>query len=218
MIRNRLRSEFGRIFHLTALVAGVALVAGACQEADSREDTTAEATPARSLAPGTQLVFEVGEDLSTSSHRAGDSFSLRLAEEVTGSGDLVLPTGTPARGVVTAARPSEGPEDEGVLAVRIESVRIDGRDRALNGQVVSAETRGDTRDSGARSAGKVATGAAAGAILGQILGGDTRSTVGGAAVGAAAGLGVALTTRDGHAQLPEGSSVVVRLDDPLVVN
>lgn len=231
-----MHSRYGRIFPLALLVVGASLGLNACTDAESMEDVegeelveseareargsaaATEAAPLRALEAGSRLVFEVTDPVSTQTHDAGDVVRLRLAQEVTGSGGLALPSGTPARGVVTASEPSDGADDEAVLAIRIESVRVDGRDRALNGEVVAAEIDTEARDSRTRSAAKVATGAAAGAIIGQVLGRDTRSTVGGAAVGAAAGLGVALSTRGGHAVLPEGSLVTVRLDDALVVN
>lgn len=240
MYGNKMLSPQGSFFRLVAVLAVTGFSMGACADLESRDDEESEAlaeeatdrtgearatddaraTEAvlRAIPADARLVFEVRETLSTSSHEVGDVFALRLTEDVNGSGGLVLPAGTPARGVVTAAETSEGPEDEAVLGVRIESIRIDGRDRALNGRVESAEVEAAARDSGARSVAKVATGAAAGAILGQILGRDTRSTVSGAAVGAAAGLGVALTTRDGQATLHEGTLVTVRLEDALVVN
>jgi uncharacterized membrane protein len=83
------------------------------------------------------------------------------------------------------------------------------------GTVTGAEIDTSTRDTGAETAAKIAIGAAAGAIIGQIIGKNTESTLAGAGVGAVAGTVVALTTRDGHATMPSGSTIVVRLDQPL---
>ncbi len=173
--------------------------------------------PVRALTAGTRLTFEMTQTISTSSHSAGDTFELRLLDEVRGSGGLVLPVGTRARGVIMESQPSRDAEQEAVLAVRIQSVELNGGFRDIPGTVESASTRASAGDSGTRTAAKVATGAAAGAVLGQVLGRDTRSTVTGAAAGAAAGVGVALTTRTGHATLEDGARVTVRLDRDLVV-
>jgi hypothetical protein len=173
--------------------------------------------PIRAFPSGTRLTFEMIRSVSTSSHSAGDTFELRLVEEVRGSGGAFLPSGTRARGVVMEAQPSRDVSQEAVLAVRIQSVDVNGTLRDLPGTVESASIRTSAGDSGTRSAAKVATGAAAGAVLGQVLGRDTRSTVTGAAAGAAAGVGVALTTREGHATLEEGARVTVRLDRDLVL-
>lgn len=242
--RNDWTALRGKYFqHVIVLAAAGALLVGCGEENGAEEDGVASAAPAATqergaadaggtarsqgtaAAPavvgvpsGATLVFEVAEDVSTSQHRTGDTFALRLSEPVQGTGGFVLPAGTEARGVVTAAAESSGPEDEAVLAIRVQSVELNGRTRALQGQVTHADVKSGTRDSGTRTAAKVATGAAAGAVIGQILGGNTRSTVQGAAAGTAAGVGVALTTRDGHATLPQGSLVTVRLDDTLVVD
>jgi hypothetical protein len=216
--------------------AALALALAGCGgEAESREDVEGEAVaeemggevgesprataaePVRALPAGTSLTFEVLEEVSTSSHRAGDTFALRLVQPVEGSGGLRLESGTRAQGIVTNVQRSGSPDEEAVLGVRIESVQVNGRSRALNGSVTRADVEAGAGDSRTRSAAKVATGAAAGAVIGQILGRDTRSTVTGAAAGAVAGLGVALTTRGGDAVLPEGARVTVRLDDTLAV-
>lgn len=170
----------------------------------------------RAIPAGTVLTFEVREDVSTSSHEAGDGFALVLLNAVNGSAGAALFAGTEARGEVTNVHTSTGPDDESLLGVRVATVEAGGSQTALHGSVQSADVEASTRDSGARTGATVAIGTAAGAILGQILGGDTRSTVTGAAVGTAVGIGVALTTRGGHATLTQGSRIVVRLDRDLV--
>jgi hypothetical protein len=172
--------------------------------------------PVRAIEAGTLLTFEVRENVSTSSHDAGDSFSLVLVDAVAGPGQALLPAGSSARGLVTESHSSSGPDDQSLLALRVVSVEAGGSQKEVLGQTQSADIESSTRDSGTRTAATIATGAAAGAIIGQVLGRDTRSTVTGAAVGTAVGVGVALTTRGGHAQLPEGSRIVVRLSQDLI--
>ncbi len=174
--------------------------------------------PVAAIPAGTRLVFEVMEDVSTATHEAGARFSLRLVDDVRGAYGAMIPAGASARGVVTQSARSSGADSEALLAVRIASVQVNGGYEDIRGTVEATDIEASTRDSGQRTAAKVATGAAAGAVIGQILGRDTRSTVTGAAVGAAAGVGIALTTRDGHAVLPRGSRVEVRLDQSVVVN
>ncbi len=176
------------------------------------------AAAAPSIPTGATLVFEVMEDVSTATHETGDTFRLRLVDPVSGRDGGSLAAGIEARGLVTEAHRSTDSSEEAVLGLQITSVQANGARHPIAGEVQSAELRQGTRDSGERTAAKIATGAAAGAVIGQILGRDTRSTVIGAAVGAAAGTGIALTTRDGHATLPRGSRVTVRLTEPLVLN
>jgi hypothetical protein len=226
----------GRKAATLALLAAFGLAA--CGDAESREDLEGQPLsedraeevrpgdawngspdPGVAMIPaGTSLIFEVAETVSTADHDEGDTFTLRLVSDVTGTNGAYLSEGTEAHGVVALAHESTGPEDEAALVVSVESVDVDGTPVELDAVVESATTDTATRDSGARTAAKVATGAAAGAVIGQILGGDTRSTIQGAIAGGVAGAGVAITTRDGHAVLPEGSRVVVRLEEPLPLN
>ncbi|MEX2466944.1 MAG: hypothetical protein WD995_08535, partial [Gemmatimonadota bacterium] len=209
-------------------VALVTTLAACGTDAESSEDRDSQRVPeAGSSAPavsevvssipaGTVLTFEVREDISTSSHAAGDGFSLVLVEGVSGTGGASLSAGAVAMGVVTEAHKSSGPDDDALLAVRINSVEAGGSQQAIGGDVQATEIDSSNRDSGTRTAAKIATGTAAGAIIGQILGGNTRSTVQGAAAGTVVGVVVALSTRGGDATLPAGSRIVVRLDRALV--
>jgi len=208
-------------------VAVVTTLAACGSDAESSEDRNSQpvievaspraAAPAAvaSIPAGTVLVFEVRENVSTSSHTAGDRFSLVLVDGVSGSGGASLRPGAVAMGVVTDAHKSSGPDDDALLAVRISSVEAGGSQQDIGGVVQSTEIDSSHRDSGTRTAVKIATGTAAGAIVGQILGGNTRSTVTGAAAGTVAGVVVALTTKGGDATLPAGSRIVVRLDRAL---
>jgi hypothetical protein len=219
-------------------IAFVTALAACGGDAESREDLDSQAladsaaaatsrsapaaapraapAPVRAIQAGTTLTFEVREAVSTSSHDTGDTFSLVLVDAVTGPAGASLSAGAPARGVVTGSHSSTGPNDESILGIRVGSVEAAGSQRPISGEAQSADVVSSTRDSGTRTAATIATGAAAGAIIGQILGRDTRSTVSGAAVGTAVGVGVALTTRGGHAELPVGSRIVVRLSQDLV--
>jgi len=227
---------------MNRIAMGIALVTvvAACGSAESSEDldsqayadsveasasrtastsgtrAAAPAQPVRAIAAGTLLTFEVRENVSTSSHDAGATFSLVLVDAVTGPAGAVLPAGASARGVVTDSHASTGPDDQSVLGLKVSTVEAGGSQKAITGETQSADIQASTRDSGTRTAATIATGAAAGAIVGQILGRDTRATVTGAAVGAAVGVGVALTNRGGHAELPVGSRIVVRLSQDLV--
>ncbi len=156
--------------------------------------------------------------LSTESHRAGDVFHAAVLEEVLApDGMILIPEGATVQGRVTESRESAGSDDEAVLEIQLESLILDGISYPLAASVTATELHTEARDSGSRTAAKIATGTAAGAMVGRILGGSRRSTVTGAAAGAAAGTAVALATQDGHAVLQEGSILVVRLDEGVVL-
>lgn len=190
--------------------------AQAARSATVERAPRAPTPPVRAIPAGTLLTFEVRENVSTSSHDVGDSFSLVLVDGATGPAGAVLSAGAAARGLVTASHSSSGPEDPSILGLQVASVEADGSQKPVVGEAQSADIETSTQDSGTRTAATIATGTAAGAIIGQILGRDTRSTVTGAAVGTAVGVGVALTTRGGQAELPVGSRIVVRLSQNLI--
>jgi hypothetical protein len=156
--------------------------------------------------------------LSTRESHAGDRFRAHLEDDVLGAdGMVLLPRDAVVRGRVLESRESDGSERPAFLTLEVESVVVEGVSHGLRGTVEEVEMEAATRDDGGETAAKVGVGAAAGAILGKILGGDSKDALKGAAVGAAAGAAVALATRDGHATIPEGARLVVRLDEPLVL-
>jgi len=186
-----------------------------------------QATEPETLAPevepvaipaGARIVGVLEHSISTRSHEAGDRFEARVVEEVLAADGMVLvPEGARLVGRVVEAEASRDSDRDAVLVLAFESLVMNGQTFPMNSTVVEVEMAADAGDSGTRSAAKVATGAAAGAVIGQILGRDTRSTVRGAAAGAVAGAGVAVTTRDGHAQIQEGARLVVQVDQPVIL-
>lgn len=167
---------------------------------------------------GTRMTFRLDESLSTKSTRTGDTFETTLTHDVVSpQGDLLIPMGARARGLVVEAQESQGSDELAVLALRLESVTVDGESHPLKATIVEADASNETRDSGGETAAKVAVGTAAGALLGRIIGRDTKGALIGAGAGAVAGTVFAVSTQDGHAEMHEGSMVTVVLDEPLVV-
>ncbi|MEX2531708.1 MAG: hypothetical protein WD960_13150 [Gemmatimonadota bacterium] len=170
------------------------------------------------LPAGSELTALVESTISTRTHEVGDTFMVRITHEVrSADGALLVPEGARMEGRVLEATASSSADEEAVLLVAFDHLLLNGDRLPVEASLVEAELEAEAGDSGTRSVAKVATGAAAGAVIGQILGRDTRSTVTGAAAGAAAGAGVALTTRDGHAVIREGSTMVIRLESPVVI-
>jgi hypothetical protein len=85
------------------------------------------------LAPGTVVVIEVMESISTATHRRGDKFALRLAQPLLLDGAIAIPAGTPGEGeVIDAHKPGmAGKPGELVLAAR--RLDLPGGPAALRG-------------------------------------------------------------------------------------
>jgi hypothetical protein len=211
-----------------ALIAAVGF--GACSEAESRDapetdapastqaeaETEAAVAARRTVPEGTSLTFRIDETISTETHAAGDRFTATLHSNINDvEGTQVISEGTPSQWLVSESTTTDG---QALLAVQLESIRVNGAWVPLAATVSEASIDSDQAATGGETAAKIGVGTAAGALIGQILGGDTRSTLTGAGVGAAVGAVVALTTRGGSATLPAGSAVVVQLSEPLVIS
>jgi len=177
--------------------------------AQSGEETSEqEAEGRRTIPPGTSLVFSVDVRVSTATHARGDMFSATLRHGVAGvGGGEVIPEGVPSQWIVTEAA-TEG--NETVLAIRLESIRVNGTWTPIVGDVTEAHVRSALADSSSMDS-EVAVGEAAGELLGEVLGAEPASS------GATPGTMVTLTTRGGSATLPEGSAITVQLTAPLEV-
>ena len=179
-----------------------------------------EPEPAVRVVPaGSTLELALETALSTEENDVGDTFWATVTEDVLGEqSEVLIPLGSRVRGRVVESMESPSSEQPAVLTLEIESVTMDGAVRPLRATVVDVEMEADARDSDGRTAVKVGVGAAAGAALGRILGKDRGAAVTGAVAGAAAGTAVALATRDGQATIAQGARLVIRLNDPLIVD
>lgn len=204
-----------------ALSGAAVLFLGACSGSRSSGDAAdaqkAAAKPSVTVPAGSSLTFVVGSTISTESQHTGDTFDATLDGNVHGvDGHVALPVGTTGRWVVSQSTDNNG-SGEAVLAVRLQSLDVDGHRYPVSATVVSSDLKTDPRDSGKKTAAKIGIGAAAGAIVGRVLGDDADDALKGAGVGAALGTAIALSTRNGSAELPQGAHVTVRLDRPLTL-
>jgi hypothetical protein len=200
-------------------VAAVLALVGlqGCSSADpaAREPSSGEQDEVEvghMIPPGTSLVFSVDQIVSTATHARGDVFSATLRHKVTDvDGSEAIPEGVPSQWIVTEASTEDGAT---VLAIRLESLRVNGSWTPLVGDVTEAHLRTSSADSARATGAEVAVGPAANAMLEEILGEDS------AAIGVTAaevGTMVTLTTRGRSATLPAGSAITVQLTEPLEV-
>lgn len=196
------------------------LQAGAFEDVPPATSTEQEADlpPLPEIAAGDEMVFAIEADLTTEDALPGDIFYATLVDDVVASdGMVLLPRGVRARGRVLESLASRDSEELPVLEITLEELIGAVADTPIEATVVDAEYIEEARDSDGESVVKVLTGAAAGAILGKILGGDDEDALKGGIAGAAAGAAIAYGTRGGHAKLPAGALITIRLDRPLVV-
>jgi hypothetical protein len=127
------------------------------------------------------------------------------------AGGEAIPEGVPSQWIVTEASTENGAT---VLAVRLESIRVNGSWTPLMADVTEAHVRTSTAEPGTAPEAEVSIGAAANEALEKILGKDSASL---GDTGDEAGRMVTLTTHGRSATLPAGSDITVQLTEPLEV-
>ncbi len=198
---------------LAAAILSMA-VTGGCSSSDAPDaeagaKSTEEIAGPRTIPPGTSMVFSVDVRVSTATHARGDMFSATLRHGVADvAGSEAIPEGVPSQWIVTEAATEDG---ETVLAIRLESIRVNGTWTPVVGDVTEAHIRQALPDSSATDGEQIAVGEAAGELLGDVLGDEPVSP------GTVPGTMVTVTTRGGSAILPEGSAITVQLTEPLEV-
>lgn len=169
------------------------------------------------IASGTELSLASTARVCTNTNKVGDKITATLASPVSGSNGVAIPAGATVTLTATTLKRSENANDKVVMEFAVNSVSFGGKTYALDGSVASAQVDRVRNEPKAKDAQKVAIGAAAGAIAGKILGKSTKATVIGGAVGAAAGAGAAVATANYEGCIPEGGSIVVKLDNSLTI-
>ena len=200
--------------NVAAMVSIVAV--GACrdksaQAAEAGKSTAA--TPASwTLDAGRQFTMVTRDAISSRSAKSGDSFSASVLSDVQDSrGRVAIPAGALVNGTITEVKAAAGPNSSGTLTLAVSNVTVRGKNYPLDASISALDTERQGRGITTGDAAKVGAGAAAGAIVGQVIGKNTKGTVIGAVVGAAAGAGYAVATKDSDIRLPEGTHVVVTL-------
>jgi hypothetical protein len=161
---------------------------------------------------GTTLTVRLGEAVGSKISTSGQSFSATLATPVAVGGNTVIPAGAAARGVVTDAKPLGRFKGGAVLQIKLNSVTVNGAERAVDTSAVTREEKGK----GKRTAVITGGGAGLGAIIGGLAGGGKGAAIGALAGAGAGGAGSAFTGNK-DVVLPAESAVSFKLVAPLEI-
>jgi hypothetical protein len=152
------------------------------------------------LVAGTALRVRLLDQLSSETAEVGDTWSGVIEAPVVVDGDVVINTGTPVEGVVTASLPANR-GSRALIETEVRKVTVHDRAttlRATTHPVIAGSPR-------ARNLGAIAGGAAAGALVGKAAGGNGRAAGVGALVGGGVAGGVVAASSGYQVVLPEGS-------------
>jgi len=155
---------------------------------------------------GTRIRVQLGQTLSSKTSQEGEPFSGTLASPVQVDGQTIIRAGAQARGVVTEAKNQGKIKGEGILALRLDSVRADGR----NYPVQTSQLERVEKGKGKRTAVTTGGGAGLGAIIGGIAGGGKGAAIG-ALVGGGAGFTGGALTGNHEIVLPAETVLTFRL-------
>ena len=154
----------------------------------------------------------LNQTLSTRDSQTGDPFYGVLASSVRVNGQVVIPAGAQARGVVTEAQPLGRFKGQAVLAIRLDGIRSGGQTYMVRtSRVVRVE-----QGKGKRSAILTGGGAGLGALIGGLAGGGKGALIGGLLGGGGGAAGSAFTGNK-DLVLPAESIVTFSLERSLTV-
>lgn len=157
---------------------------------------------------GTRIRVQLDQTLSTRSSQAGEPFSGTLASPVQVNGQTIIRSGAQASGTVIEAKKQGRFAGQAILAVRLESVRDNGRNYPVQTSTVERFERGK----GKRSALLTGGGAGLGALIGGLTGGGDGALIGGLIGGGGGAAGSAFTGSH-NLVLPAESILTFRLEN-----
>lgn len=172
--------------------------------------TTSRDTDPGVIPAGTELDVELERSLSSETAEVEDRFQATTVVDLRENGRVLIPAGSRVRGIVTGVEDAGRLERKGELQLSFDQVTVNGRNYPMRATVTEALQSGGYRE----DAKEIGTGAAVGAILGGILGG-VRGAITGILIG---GGGVVAATEGKDVELPAGTILRVRLEQPLDVS
>jgi len=162
------------------------------------------------LPAGQQLDVRLLAPLSSETAQVEDRFEGVTLVDLYRDGQLLVPAGSPMRGVVGAVQKAGRVDRKGSLTLTFDQITVRGQAYPVRATVVQAlESKGIKGE-----VGKIATGAALGGIVGGVLGG-TQGLILGIVIGAGGSL---VATPGKNVELEQGTVIRARFDTPVTLN
>ncbi len=159
---------------------------------------------------GTSISVKLASALGSKISHAGDPFEATTTSSIRLHGNVVIPAGSRASGVVVDAKERGKIKGEGDLSIRLTSIDVRGRSYPINTAVLSQSLKGK----GKRTAIATGGGAGAGALIGGIAGGGKGAGIG-ALIGAGAGFAGGTFTGNKQIELPAETPLTFTLRSSL---
>lgn len=157
--------------------------------------------------------LQVETAVSSENAKVEDTVEARVTRDVTVGDRVAIPAGTRMRGSVVLVERGGKVKEVARLGIRFHTlVMADG----LEVPVVTETIYREGKSPAGESVAKIGGAAVGGAILGAIIGGARGAAIGGS-VGAAGGTAAVMASDPNPATFPVGSTVTVRLSEPVTV-
>jgi hypothetical protein len=156
----------------------------------------------------TEMDVRLQTPLSSATAKVEQRFEATTLVDIVMNKEIVIPAGTLVRGFVASVRPAGRMDRKGSITLSFDEMSIYGKHPPLRASVVNAMEGKMDEDTS-----RIGKGAAVGGILGGIMGG-----LKGALAGILIGAGGTIAATDGaNAELPVGTILRIRLDQPLEI-
>ena len=173
-----------------------------------------------SLPAGSTFEVELATRIHTGESNVGDKIEGKLLQPLRSEdGSTIAPAGALIHGEIaelTRASRSRSEEDRASVKLAFTSVETVAGEKTLAATVTNVESlkAGSTTK---RDALVIAGSAAAGAVLGKVVGHDTKDAMIGGLAGAVVGTGVVMAQKGHELEIPAGSKVSLRSDQPITI-
>jgi len=172
------------------------------------------------LPAGTTFDVLMVTPVDTRTSNVGDKIEATLAAPLTVRGRTVAEQGAVIRGEISeltrASRAKSEEERAGMKFLFTSLETVDG-EKVLHATVTNSEGRMIAKSTSTRDKLLIGGGALLGAITGKVAGKDTKATVLGAVGGAVLGTGIVLASKGHELEVPAGSKVSLRVDEPITI-
>jgi len=172
--------------------------------------TTGQTAPRRNEVPsGTEIDVRLERELNSDTAQVEDRFTATTLADLYQGNTVLIPAGSTLRGVVSSVQKASRTERKGALTVAFDQISVNGRTYPIHGTVTQAIESAGVKG----EIGKIGAGAGVGAILGGIIGGAK-----GALLGVLIGGGGTIAATEGKdVQLPPGTVLRVRMEQPIQI-
>jgi len=174
-----------------------------------------------SLPAGTIFEVQMTTPVATKTSNVGDKIEATLIQPlVAPDGHVIANQGALIRGEIselTRASKSRAEEDRASVKFAFTSIETVDGETSMNTTVTNSEGKMVAGSTTKRDALVIGGSTVAGAILGKIIGKDTKGAAIGAIAGAAIGTGVVVGLNNKDVELPQGTELVIRVDQTFEV-